>query len=212
MTKLTSKNEALTLSLVADAELMPARRYLVLVPDLKADLDALMQRVWELASVTGIYVKFIGLCDDASQELSLRRSLVTMSALANDGRMPSEVEVIIGGDWVSVVKSRWQPGDMVVCFAEQSVGLPRKPLSQILRSDLNVPLYILSGLYPQRELRSNWSTWRAVMWSGFAAIVIVFFTIQVKIIQTAGGWTSALLLIFTSIEFWLIWAWNKLFA
>ena len=174
MNKLDSKPRSLILSSASQSDsstrshrpnvlsggqrLEPARRLIVLVPYLEADLTPAARRIWELANVMGACVQLIGLYTDASQEPSLRRGLVTMSAMVNDGKVSAEAEIIFGKDWVEAVKSRWQPGDLVVCFSEQRVGLLRKPLSQILQTDLDVPLFIFSRLYPQNDSRSNWAT------------------------------------------------------
>lgn len=210
MNKQNYKHQALTLSSASQPDLEPAHRLIVLVSSLEADLTAVTHRVWELASVTGAHIQFLGLCNDAAQEPGLRRSLVTMSAIANYGSVSAESEAIVGKDWVDAVKSRWQAGDMVVCLAEQRTGWRQRPLSQILQSDLDVPLYVLSGLTPENEPRSNWPT-RAAAWIGFIAIILGFFILQVEISQLPKNWTIVLELLSTTVEFWLIWVWNNLF-
>lgn len=220
MNKLDSGSRSLTLSSASQSDpstrsgrrLEPARRLIVLVPYFEADLIPATRRIWELADAMGARVQFISLYSDATQESSLRRGLTTMSAMVKDGRVSAEAEVIFGKDWVEVVRSRWQAGDMVVCFAEQHVGLLRKPLSQILQSDLNVPLYILSGLYPQNDSRSNWLA-QIAAWTGSIAIIFGFFVLQVKIDHLVKDWTHIILLMLSiPVEVWMIWIWNSLFG
>jgi len=187
----------------------PARRLIVLVPFLESDLSAVTRRVWELANATGARVQFLGLYSDAIQELSLRRQLANMSAMVNDGKVSAEAEVILGNDWVEILKPRWQIGDLVVCFAEQRVGLLRKPLSQVLLSDLNVPLFILSDLY--HDPHSNWPK-QIAAWMGSIAIIVGFFVLQLKIDHLAKDWTIVLQLLSVLVEFWMIWVWNSLFG
>jgi hypothetical protein len=86
----------------------------------------------------------------------------------------------------------------------------QRPLSQILQSDLDMPLYILSGLYPQNDTRSNWLT-QTFAWIGFIAIIAGFFMLQVKIDQLVKDWAIIFQLLTTAVEFWLIWVWNNLF-
>lgn len=210
MNKLTYEHQSLDLPIASQSDLEPARRLVVLIPSLEVDLTALTHRVWELASVTGAHIKFLSLCGDMVQEPSLRRKLVTMSAIVKDDNVSADAEVIFGRNWVDAVKSRQQQGDMVVCCAEQRAGLLQKPLSQILQSDLDVPLYVLSGLYPQTDARSNWTT-QAVAWIGFIVILLGFFTLQVKIDQFAKDWTMILQVLSTIVELWLILVWNNLF-
>lgn len=211
MTTLTTKHRSLNISCKSHADLEPARNLLVLVPNVEVDLTAVTRKVWELADVTGSHIKFLSLCRGPAQKPSVHRRLVTMSAMVNYDDVSAETEVVIGQDWVGIVKSRYQPGDMVVCFGEQRSGLLKKPLSQILRSDLAVPLYILSGLYLQDNPRSTWMVQTAA-WIGFIAIVFSFFLLQVNIYHLATNWTTALELLSTAVEFWLIWVWNSLFS
>lgn len=200
---------ALTVTSASIPHLQPARRLIVLVPRLDADLTAATRRVWELANATDAHIQFLGLYSDPAQEPSLRRELVTMSAMVKDGRVSAEANVIFGKDWVAAVKSRWQAGDTVVCFDEQRVGLSRKPLSQVLQSDLDVPLYILSGLYPQNDSHANWPA-QAAAWIGSLAIILGFLVLQVKTIHLAKDWTILLQLLSIPVEAWLIWVWNSL--
>jgi uncharacterized membrane protein len=80
-----------------------------------------------------------------------------------------------------------------------------------LQSDLNVPLYILSGLYPQEDAPSNWVI-RAAAWIGFIAIIAGFFVFQARIDLLSKDWTrTVLLLLSVAFEFWAIWLWNRLF-
>ena len=210
MTRLNYEHPSLTFPSASQSDPEAARRLIVLVPSLEVDLTAVTRRVWELASATGARIKFLSLCSDKLQEPSLRRKLATMSAIVKDGNVCAEAEVVFGRNWAEAVKSRWQAGDMVVCCAEQRAGLWQKPLSQILHSDLDVPLYILSGLYPQNDLSSSWPT-QAIAWLGFIVIITGFFMLQVKIDQFAKDLTIVLQLLTTAVEFWLIWVWNNLF-
>jgi len=210
MTRLNYEHQVLTLPIASQSDPEPARRLIVLVPSLEADLTAVTQRVWELANATGAHIKFISLCNDTLQEPSLRRRLATMSAMVKDGNVSAESEVVAGKNWVEALKVRRQIGDMVVCCAEQRAGLMQRPLSQILQSDLDMPLYILSGLYPQNASHLNWLT-QTIVWIGFIAIILGFFMLQIKIDQLAKDWTIVFQLLTTAVEFWLIWVWNNLF-
>ena len=211
MTRLNYEHQTFTIPIASQPDPEPAHRLIVLVPSLEVDLIVVTQRVWELANATGAHIQFIGLCNDAAQEPSLRRELATMSAIVKDGNISAEAEVVSGRNWVEVVKTRRQAGDIVVCCAEQRAGLMQRPLSQILQSDLDMPLYILTGLYSQNVSHSNRLT-QIFAWIGFIAILAGFFLLQVKIDQLAKDWTTVLQLLTTAIEFWLIWAWNNLFG
>jgi len=128
-----------------------------------------------------------------------------------DGRIPVEINVEIGMNWVDVVKRNYQAGDMIVCFAEQRAGLLQKPLSQILESNLTIPVYVVSGVRIPKP-KSNWLT-QVTVCLGSIGIIAGFGLLQVKITQMSDGWFQNILLILVVIsEIWLIWAWDSRFA
>ncbi|MGE5379011.1 MAG: hypothetical protein ACM3XO_28470, partial [Bacteroidota bacterium] len=143
-------------------------------------------------------------------ESSLRRTLVKMAAMVNYDHVSAQTEVIFGTDWMKAVKSRCQPGDMVVCVDHEQYGVQKKPLPEILQPDLDVPLYILPGFDPQNN-SSLWWMAQAVAWTGFIVLILGFSLLQVKIILLATSWTIFLELLTTAVEFWLILVWNHLF-
>ncbi|MCI0549576.1 MAG: hypothetical protein L0287_01335 [Anaerolineae bacterium] len=206
------QNSSTSISPVSHLDLGPAHRLIVLVPDADLDYAAATRRVWQLANDLGANIQFIGLYKDISHESSLRRQLVTMSAMVQDGKVTAEAKVEIGNNWVNVVKSNWQAGDVIVCFTEQRAGLLHRPLSQILRSNLEAPIYILSGLYPQSQSRFNMLSFIA-LWAGFIGIIASSFLLQIQLVALLQDWTQTILLILSVMaEFWLIWVWNNLFS
>lgn len=209
MNKLDLRPTSLTYATHPNTDLESVRRLIVLVPK-DMDYGAATRRIWELAHATGMHVQLLGLCQDAAEEPGLRRALVAMSSLLQDGRIFVETNVDIGTNWVEAVRPHLQTGDMVVCCAEQRAGLLHRPLSQILQSDLDAPLYILSGLYPQNDPRSNWLA-RAAVWMGSIAIIVGFFVLQTRI-SLLTDWTQTILMLFsTAVEVWAVWIWNSLF-
>lgn len=194
-----------------NAAFEPAGCLIILMPA-NADHTLATKRIWKLAMTTGMPVQFIGLCKDRSQEPRIRRDLVTMSALIRDGRVGAEAKIEIGTDWVKVVKQNVQPGDMVVCFAEQRTGLFQRPLSQILQSNLTAPVYILSGLCCQDVSEQNWLL-QILGWIGSLGIIGGSFLLQIRIVSLPDNWAQAALLILSVLgEISLIWGWNSLFS
>jgi len=165
-------------------------------------------KIWELAVAQQASVLLLSLYKDSRQELGLRRGLVTMCAMLQDGRVPAEVSTEMGTNWVDLVNRNYQTGDLIVCFAEQRAGLLHKPLSQILQSNLNIPIYIISGRHlpkPKSKLLSQ-----TMAWAGFLGIMIGFFVLQINIVQVSKGGLQSILLILSIIpEFWLIWVLNS---
>jgi hypothetical protein len=209
MTKIDTIPSSLTPAPTALSGLEPAPRLIVLVPDLEADTLPALHRIWELANARHAHVLLLSLCTDSAQEPSLRRSLIHMAAMVQDGHVLAEVKVEMESSWVDAVKRNHQPGDTIVCFAEQRAGLLHRPLSQILQSNLKIPVYILSGLY---QPKPKWSLLPQIMaWLGFLGILTGFFLLQINIVQASKGGMQSILLIFSLIpEYWLIIFWNSL--
>jgi hypothetical protein len=198
-------------TIAAKAKVEPTGRLLALIPP-DVDYSIAMRRIWELATTTGMPIRMISLCKDPLQEPSVRRELVTMSALMRDGRVCVEANVEIGTNWLDVVKRNLQPGDRIVCFAEQEVGLFHRPLSQILQSNLKATVYILSGLTPPRSAQSNWLS-QLMAWLGSLGIIAGSAVLQIRITSLSQDWAQTTLLILSVVaEAWLIWGWNSLFS
>lgn len=196
---------------LVNTNLEAARRLIVLVP---ADTNyaTVTQRVWELANTLACHVLLLSLCPDPVQESSLRRQLVTMSAMVQDGKVCAEARVESGPSWVNAVKSNVRDGDMIVCFAEQRAGLLHRPLSQILQANLETPVYILSGLSPQKFSRPTWLS-QTLGWIGSIGIIAGAFLLQIQILSLSENWAQTTLLILSMLgEIGLIWGWNSLLS
>ena len=205
------ENNSISLSPVSHSNIGPTHRLIVLVPNADLDYATATRRVWELAGELGAHIQFIGLCKDMAEESSLRRQLVTMTAMVQDGRASAEANVEIGSNLVDVVKRNYKTGDMIVCFAEQQVGLLQKPLTQILQSNMSIPVYVLAGLFSQKP-KATWLS-DVMAWSGSLVIVLGFCILQVRIIQLPTDWFQNVAFILSIIpEFWLILVWNNRFG
>src|SRR5512143_2599096 len=155
-------------------------RLIVLVPP-DADCAKVTRRICKLASETKSDVQLLGLCKDPSQELALRRQLVTISALIRDVRIFAEAKIEVGTNWLDAVKRNYQDGDAIVCITDLSIGIRQRSLSQILESTLKAPIYILSETKPSQSDSNILS--HVIAWSGFLGIIAGFFVLQIKIVQ-----------------------------
>ncbi len=186
-------------------------RLIVLIPE-DVDCSRVTRRIWELANTTGSTVQLLGLCSDTTEEMSLRRELVMVSALIQDAKIAVETRIEIGTNWLKAVKNNYRDGDMIVCIAEQSIGIRRQPLSQLLESTMRAPVYILSKIQTPKS-QSKFLPKMIAAWSGFAGIMIGFFILQVKVIQMSkDGFQTLMLLLLLIPEFLFIKIWNSLFS
>lgn len=189
----------------------PARRLIVLVPETNADSATVARKVWELANALESRVQFLGLSRDAANESTLRRQLVTLSAMVRDENIQVDSKIESGMTWLSVVKAEFREGDMIVCFEEQRSGITRRPLSQLLETNLSVTVYVINGTFPRMEYsRPRWLT-NLIAWGGSLGIIAAFFWLQIKLGASSGTLADALLYISLFVEAGSIWAWNILF-
>ncbi len=211
MIKLDTKSVPVTYPDVSYTDLETVHRLIVLIPP-DTNSAAVMHRVWKLANTFGSRILFLSLCEEEAQESSIRRQLVTMSAMVADGRVCAEARVEVGSNWVSAVRSDLHDGDMIVCFAEQRTGLLHRPLSQVLQANLSAPIYILSGLSHQ-SLSGPGRFAQLLGWTGSIGIIVAAFVLQVQIVSLSQNWVQTSLLILSMLgEIGLIWGWNTLFS
>src|SRR5688500_10858661 len=83
MNRLDTKlqNDSFSISPAFHSDIEPAHRLIVLVPEGDLDYAAATRRVWKLANDLSADIQFISLYKDISRESSLRRQLVTMTAM-----------------------------------------------------------------------------------------------------------------------------------
>lgn len=191
-------------------DLKSAHRLIVLVPD-DADYSTATRRIWEIAHAADMLVLLLALCRDAAEEPGLRRRLVTMASLLQDGKISVEAKVETGSNWLDVLKANYEPGDAIAYFAEQRIGLLQKPFSPLRESNFKATLYILSSLNSQKPNTSRLS--QVPAWIGCIGIIIGFGILQAEVVQLPEGWLQSTMLLISIVpEFLLIWVWNSLFG
>jgi hypothetical protein len=88
----------------------------------------------------------------------------------------------------------------------------QKLLHEVLRSQLESPIYILSANQPIKNSRSK-SLLQASFWLGSLAIISGFLWLEVKIVQLPQDWTHNLLLyLCVFAEVGLLLLWNSIFT
>lgn len=189
----------------------PRRRLIVLIPTLELEPVLAARRLCELADAADAQILFLGICNDAAQEPGHRRQLILLSGMVSGGGVLAHTELVTGKGWLEAVRARREPEDMLVCFAEHRVGPMQRPISQLLQSGSDAPLYILSGMAIQHAGKSS-KIASVVVWLGLLAIVAAVFMLQIQIDDLSQGWArTALLLISLFVGAGAIWVWNSLF-
>jgi hypothetical protein len=208
MNKLDVNTPSFTLSPSTYSEPELGRCLIVVVPESGTDIAGAARKIWELVNALGSRVQFLGLCKDEAGEPALRRQIIAMSTMMGGAAVESKIES--GNNWLDFVKSYWNTGDVILCFAEHRTGFGNRPLSQILESNLNATIYVIPDLQLQRP-RSNWIS-SAMGWAGSIAIIALFFWGQVKLTHMPQDWAYTVLLYLSLlVEVGSIWTWNSLF-
>jgi len=190
----------------------PAPRLIVLFPASEPDTHDLENRIWEIARSLQLNVLLLSVTNDFEEEYQLRRKLITMSAMIKDPFVATDILIEHGNDWVKQVKKIWRKGDIVACYANQKAGLMRKTLDEILRSSLNMPVYILADSQSVKSSKPGVLS-QVLFWSGTLAILGGFFWAEAQLVKLPQDWAhSALLYVCVFIELVLILLWNSLFS
>jgi hypothetical protein len=198
---------------IAETSPLPRpRRLIVLVPDIDFDVNRTARRARELSNLLDRNIQFLGICRDAADEPAIRRQLVTLSSIARDDRINTEVKVEPGLNWLEAVQTHWQPGDRIACFEGQRFGLRRRPLEDLLETRLEATVYVLPIPAAEARRRSKLAG-KLLAWPGSLAIVAIFFWLQVRLTQLPQDWGhNSLLYISVIAEVGLIALWNAICA
>lgn len=192
---------------VVDTTQMHQRLIVLIPPGLDASL--LSHQIWKLADATQMHVLLLSLVGDEANEPSLRRVMVILSAMLQGERIPTDMKIETGADWVDIVKLHYRPGDIIVCPAKYRTGVFRRTLRQILEEKLNARTYVLSIPDVQKET-PKWKS-EIMAWSGFVGLLSGFGFLQFEIVHSIqGGLQTILLILATILEFWLFWFWSNL--
>jgi hypothetical protein len=189
----------------------PVNRLIVLFPASETDTPDLEHRIWEIARSLHLNVLFLSVTNDFDEEAQLRRKLINMAAVIKDPNVSTDIMIEHGNDWLRQVKRVWMEGDIVACYAGQKVGLMRRSLDQVLRSNLKTTIYLLSDYQPAQPGSTFMS--QITFWLGSTAIIGGFLLADIKIIQLPQDWAhSTLIYACLAAEVAIIWLWNSLFT
>ncbi len=211
--------EALKKPIVRDTQ-----RLIVIIRD--AEEEALLaSRILGLAEPRGLDILLVGIAPDSAKEATLRRKLVTIAAFLNERSPRSgtalrqviparcvDVQMQHGRDWIGSIRSLLRPDDTIACYTGETVGMLERPLSDILASGLNRPIYTFTGLRGQQRNRQNYFA-QAASWVSSIASIGGFLALQARIVTAVQGTMQSVLLLVTVLaEVGIIWGLNSLFG
>jgi hypothetical protein len=212
MTKLDSIPPSLTQSIPSHFDRGATNRLIVLVPAEAGDYPSQSHRIWELARSSGLHVLILSLCNDAYEESQIRRQLIMMSAIIGDANICTDIRIEYGNDWVRWVKSIYKSGDVIACYAGQRVGLMQKLLHEVLQSQLEAPVFILSADRPINNSKPKLLS-QISFWSGALAIMGGFLWLEMKMVQLPQDWAhNVLLYLCVVVEIGMLLLWNSIFT
>jgi hypothetical protein len=171
------------------------QRILVIVPSLDIDLSYPVQKLWEQAKRTGAHIHFMGFYNDPAEEPGVRRGLAMLSAMVQEKKITTSIETLSGKNWQNALQQHATDMDLVMYFPEPRTGFTGRLFKQALPTDLNVPIYILSGT-TQVE-KSSGIPAQLIPWVGSFLVLTGSFFIQVRITQAFQGWFQTMLLVLT---------------
>ncbi len=197
----------LTLPGSEDAQLQATRmevsRLVVLVPDHDTYGIELARRVWALAEPCELGVLF--LCvpgTGATQESATLLRLITLASQVRSEKIQVDTCIERNVSWSAAVSRHWQPGDLVLCCAEQTVqtrGRGMQPLWQVLEFALGTPVFVLTGLYGDQITQPARATANPLgsyaRWLIPLLMIGIFFFAQAQLDGLTTGLTHTLALV-----------------
>jgi hypothetical protein len=182
----------------------------VLVPLPEVDEAALARRVWTMALRGRSEVLYVALVHDADDEARARRSLALLASMTRDDRLRVSTHLAFQSQWLKALRPLYQPGDAIVCMAEQTVkrlGRSALPLSGQLVAEFGEVVRVLDGVSVAPPSRRE--VWPLIRNAVPFAIVASFLEFQMWATTqlVRGAASNTVLALSVVVEFSLIWLW-----
>ena len=190
---------------------LPAKRLIVLVPLPEVDEAVLARRIWTMALRGRSEVLYVALVHDADEEARARRSLALLASITRDDRLRVATHLAFQSNWLKALRPLYQPGDAIVCMAEQTVkrfGRSALPLSEQLVAEFGEVVRVLEGVSVEQQpaRREVWSLIRnAVPFAIVASFLEFQMWATTQLVR--GAASNTVLALSVVVEFSLIWLW-----
>jgi hypothetical protein len=127
----------------------PVNRLVVLIPDFhQVDEYGLGKEVRFLARSKNSAVLYLTVVQTYDDEMPAIHRLTRLTAVTRDFKVRADLSVVLEKSWLTVLRRLYQPGDLMVCFAEHQV---RKGLFQHtsiyseLSEKMHLPAWVINN-------------------------------------------------------------------
>lgn len=190
------------------------KRLIVLLPESLAGSTALAHQINWMAGLQPFDVLYLTMVEDETNPLDVSRRMTTMVAATIGEPLHVYSKLISRRAWLSTLRETFQPGDMLVCMAEQSVKtgfMQAVTMQEYLQDVLQLPCRTVRGFYhPAHDHARQWLL-RALFWLVAMATLVGFTMVEINIDQSLHGFARIILLILaTGLELGILSFWTRL--
>ena len=196
------------------AKLLEKPRLIVLLPESLAGDIKLAHHIYRMAGLQQRDVLYLVLVEDEMNQLEVSRRMATMTAATIGETLRVHSRLASRGEWLDALRQAYQPGDSLVCQAEQSVRtaiLRTESVQNTIQRSLQIPVSVLSGFYhPARDQIRLW-LFSLLFWLGCLVILAGFTLLEIEISHSTQGPVQVILIsIALLVEYALLYIWNRL--
>jgi hypothetical protein len=189
-------------------------RMIVLIPDGVTHVPELAQKILWLSMTECQDILLLGIASDDGRILSLSRTLTTLKATITTNWLYVAAKLTTADDWLTILKTEFQSGDIIVCHEEQIVKigfLEAIPASEFLRGSLQTTVKTINGFYhPQRIQAREWAL-NVLFWAGCLAILAGFTSLEISLDQGIHGTArSVIFILLVLVEIGSFLAWGRI--
>jgi hypothetical protein len=203
----SEKTETVSRIFSEDEPIPPSKRLVVILPDTGFDIFTLPRQIWNLAAPDHRQVLLLTRPSEVEDELHSQRNLTTLAALIRDPLVEVQTRVVLGVSIEQAACQSAQPGDVLICFAEQRTSgfLAPKRLAEVLAQKTNLPIYTLKGNIPAPTVPFAARLIDFALLALCIASLIAFFLLGVWIDRNSVGTAHTILQILAlCVEAWVI--------
>jgi hypothetical protein len=152
--------------------------------------------------------------EEDTNPLDVSRRMATMVAATIGEPMLVTSRVIARRGWLDSLRGIYQPGDLLMCMAEQSVKtgfMHAVSMQDYLQGVLQIPCQTVSGYYHPAHDRARQWLLAAAFWLVALAILAGFTLMEINIDQSLRGFARITLLILAVfLELGILMSWTRL--